>query len=32
MKEDDWNALDISSRKDKISVRLNGKVVAEHAG
>ncbi len=32
MKEDDWNSLDISSRNDKITVRLNGKVVAEHAG
>jgi hypothetical protein len=30
--EDDWNAMDISSRNDKITVRLNGKVVAEHAG
>ena len=32
MKEDDWNALDIISRNDKITIRLNGKVVAEHAG
>jgi Domain of Unknown Function (DUF1080) len=32
MKEDDWNSLDIISRNDKISVRLNGKPVAEHAG
>ena len=32
MREDDWNSLDISSRNDKISVRLNGRVVAEHAG
>ena len=32
MREDDWNALDISSRNDKITVRLNGNVVAEHAG
>jgi hypothetical protein len=32
MKNDDWNALDISSRRDKITVRLNGKIVAEHAG
>lgn len=30
--DDDWNAMDISSRNDKITVRLNGKVVAEHAG
>ena len=32
MREDDWNSLDISSRNDKISIRLNGKLVAEHAG
>lgn len=32
MRNDDWNALDISSRNDKISVKLNGRVVAEHAG
>ena len=32
MKEDDWNALDIISRNEKITIRLNGKVVAEHAG
>ena len=32
MREDDWNSLDISSRSDKISIRLNGKLVAEHAG
>lgn len=31
-KDDQWNALDIASRNDKITVRLNGKVVAEHAG
>ena len=24
--------MDISSRNDKISIRLNGKLVAEHAG
>lgn len=29
---DDWNAMDISSRKDKITVMLNGKLAAEHAG
>ncbi len=29
---DDWNTMDISSRNDKISVKLNGRVVAEHAG
>ena len=32
MREDDWNSLDIASRNDKISIRLNGKLVAEHAG
>lgn len=32
MRDDDWNALDISSRNDKITVRLNGNIVAEHAG
>ncbi len=31
-RDDDWNALDISSANDKITIRLNGKVVAEHAG
>ncbi len=30
--DDDWNAMDISLRNDKITVRLNGRVVAEHAG
>jgi len=30
--EDDWNAMDISSRNDKITIKLNGRVVAEHAG
>jgi hypothetical protein len=30
--EDDWNAMDIISRKDKITIRLNGRVVAEHPG
>ncbi|MGO9261240.1 MAG: DUF1080 domain-containing protein [Bryobacteraceae bacterium] len=30
--DDDWNAMDISSRNDKILVRLNGRVVAEHPG
>ena len=29
---DDWNSMDISSRNDKITIKLNGKVVAEHAG
>ena len=32
MREDDWNAFDIAVRNDKISVKLNGVVVAEHAG
>src|SRR5579883_2749478 len=31
-REDDWNTMEIQSRKDKITVKLNGKVVAEHAG
>lgn len=31
-RDDDWNAMDIVSRKDKITISLNGKVVAEHAG
>jgi hypothetical protein len=31
-RNDDWNAMDISSRKDKITVKLNGRVVAEKAG
>jgi hypothetical protein len=31
-KDDEWNAMEILSRKDKITVRLNGRVVAEHAG
>jgi hypothetical protein len=30
--EDDWNAMDIISRNDKITIRLNGRVVAEHPG
>lgn len=30
--DDDWNAMDILSRNDKISIKLNGRVVAEHAG
>jgi hypothetical protein len=30
--DDDWNAMDIVSRKDKITVSINGRVVAEHAG
>jgi len=31
-REDDWNSMDILSRNDKITVKLNGRVVAEHAG
>ena len=31
-RDDDWNAMDILSRNDKIAVKLNGRVVAEHAG
>ncbi len=31
-RDDDWNTMEISSRRDKITVKLNGKVVAEHAG
>jgi hypothetical protein len=30
--DDDWNSMDISSRNDKITVKLNGRVVAEHPG
>ena len=30
--EDDWNAMDIISRNDKITIKLNGKVVAESPG
>lgn len=31
-KDDDWNAMDIISRNDLITIKLNGKVVAEHPG
>jgi len=31
-RDDDWNAMDIVSRNDKITVSINGRVVAEHAG
>jgi hypothetical protein len=31
-REDDWNSMDILSRNDKITVKLNGRVVAESAG
>ena len=31
-REDDWNAMDIISRNDKITIKLNGRVVAEHSG
>jgi hypothetical protein len=30
--DDDWNTMDISSRNEKITISLNGHVVAEHAG
>jgi len=30
--DDDWNSMDILSRSDKITIKLNGRVVAEHAG
>jgi hypothetical protein len=30
--DDDWNSMDIWSRNDKITVKLNGRVVAEHPG
>jgi hypothetical protein len=30
--DDDWNAMDISSRNEKITVSLNSRVVAEHPG
>ncbi len=32
LKEDDWNRMEISTRDGKITVRLNGKQVAQHAG
>src|SRR5437660_11219311 len=32
LKENDWNTLDIESRTESIRVKLNGHVVAEHAG
>jgi hypothetical protein len=31
-RDDDWNVMDISSRNEKISVSLNGRVVAESPG
>ena len=31
-KSGEWNQLDIESRNAMIRVRLNGRVVAEHAG
>src|SRR5690348_1634997 len=31
-KDDDWNAMDILSRNDMITIKLNGKVVAQHPG
>ncbi len=31
-RDDQWNAMDISSRNGKIAVSVNGRAVAEHAG
>jgi hypothetical protein len=31
-RDDDWNAMDILSRNDKITIKVNGRVVAEHPG
>lgn len=31
-KENDWNSLDVASRKDAIRVKLNGQAVASHPG
>jgi len=31
-RDDNWNAMDISTRNDKITVSFNGRVVAEHPG
>jgi hypothetical protein len=31
-RDDDWNAMDIVSRNGKITVSINGRVVAEHPG
>ncbi|MBI1896327.1 MAG: DUF1080 domain-containing protein [Acidobacteria bacterium] len=30
--DNDWNAFDIESRKDKIRIKLNGQLVMEHPG
>src|SRR3954447_7028481 len=30
--DDDWISMDILSRNDRITIKLNGRVVAEHAG
>ena len=32
MKTNDWNTLEIESRNDRIRVKLNGELVAEHSG
>lgn len=32
MRENDWNALDIESRADGITVKINGQVVSHYAG
>jgi hypothetical protein len=31
-RDDDWNAMDIISRKDRITIKLNGRVVAQDPG
>ena len=31
-RDDDWNSMDILSRAGKITIKLNGRVVAEHPG
>jgi len=31
-RDDEWNAMDIISRNEKITIKLNGRVVAEHPG
>ena len=32
MKPDDWNVIEIESRKDRIRIRLNGELMADHPG
>jgi hypothetical protein len=31
-RNDEWNAMDVISRNDKITIKLNGRIVAEHPG